>query len=77
MTPFIVMSAGSVLGLWLDGQMWVLSGGAPPEVVNLRLTATAFLTLGGGLAAALVSGQMFVEIMRPYLKSFTEAHNVA
>lgn len=78
LSPFLVMSVGAVLGLWLDGQTWILLGGASPEFEKLRFPiATVGLTLGSSLAGSLVFGQTFSWIMRPYLRHYRETHNVA
>jgi hypothetical protein len=78
LSPFVVMFIGAVLGLWIDGQMWVLFGRTSPEVGELRFpAATVGLMLGAGFFASLVFGQIFSQIMRPYLRNYLETHNVA
>ena len=78
LSPFLLMSVGAIFGIWLDGETWILFGGASPELEKLRFpVATACLTLGSGLAASIIFGQVFSRIMRPYLRDYRETHNAA
>jgi hypothetical protein len=77
-SQFAILFAGAFVGLVIDGQTWLLSGGSPPAIETMRFpAATVGLTLLAGVASTVLFGQVYSRMIRPYLKSYVETHQTA
>src|SRR5881296_3047564 len=68
---FAILLMGGFIGLFIDGQTWILFGGFPPEIEKMRFpVATLTLVLVAAFLGSLVFAQVFCYMMRPYLKNY-------
>jgi hypothetical protein len=78
LSQFALVLAGAFMGLLIDGQTWILSGGSPPAIETMRFpAATVGLALLAGVASTVLFGQVYSHMIRPYLRRYVQTHQVA
>ena len=78
LSQFSVVLMGAFVGLLIDGQTWLLSGGPPPAIETMRFpAATVSLALFAGVASTVFFGQVYSHMIRSYLKMYVETHGAA